>query len=62
MCDNGGGGSKRQEMKALIKKFRQTSNMIDKNIFNSVGSVNLDTIFGYKKGRKVFNFLDEYDD
>jgi tRNA(Ile)-lysidine synthase TilS/MesJ len=23
MCDNGGGGSKRQEMKALIKNFRQ---------------------------------------
>ena len=25
MCDNGGGGSKREEMKKLIKKLRQTS-------------------------------------
>ncbi len=62
MCDNGGGGSKRQEMKALIKKFRQTNSMIDKNIFNSVGNVNLDTVIGYKKGGKEFNFLDEYND
>lgn len=62
MCDNGGGGSKRQEMKALIKKFRQTSSMIDKNIFNSVSNVNLDTVIGYKKDGKEFNFLDVYND
>lgn len=61
MCDNGGGGSKRQEMKALIKKFRQTSKMIDKNIFNSVGNVNLDTIIGYKKNGEKYSFLDDYD-
>jgi len=62
MCDNGGGGSKRQEMKALIKKFRQTNSMIDKNIFNSVSNINLDTVIGYKKGGKEFNFLDGYND
>ncbi|HNX64803.1 MAG TPA: ATP-binding protein [Oscillospiraceae bacterium] len=62
MCDNGGGGSKRQEMKALIKKFRQTNSMIDKNIFNSVSNVNLNTIIGYKKDGKEFNFLDGYND
>jgi len=62
MCDNGGGGSKRQEMKALIKKFRQTNSMIDKNIFNSVSNINLDTVIGYKKGGKEFNFLDGYNE
>lgn len=62
MCDNGGGGSKRQEMKALIKKFRQTNSMIDKNIFNSVSNINLDTVIGYKKNGKEFNFLDGYND
>lgn len=61
LCDNGGGGSKRQEMKALVKKFRQTNKMIDINIFNSVGNVNLDTVIGYKKGGKAHSFLDEYD-
>ena len=61
LCDNGGGGSKRQEMKALIKKFRQTSDMIDKNIFNSVQNVNLDTVIAYKKGGEKHHFLDEYD-
>lgn len=61
MCDNGGGGSKREEMKKLIKKLRQTSDVIDKNIFNSVHNVNLETIIGYHKGNEKCNFLDEYD-
>lgn len=61
LCDNGGGGSKRQEMKALIKKFRQTNDSIDMNIFNSVHDVNLDTIIGYHTKEKKNNFLDDYD-
>ncbi len=48
LCDNGGGGSKRQEMKALIKKFRSQSKIIDSNIFKSVENVNLDTVIAYK--------------
>ncbi len=59
--DNGG-GSKRQEMKALIKKFRQTNPNIDKNIFRSIHNVNLETIIGYRKGTAQHSFLDEYDD
>ncbi|MGN0162302.1 MAG: ATP-binding protein [Candidatus Ornithomonoglobus sp.] len=62
MCDNGGGGSKRQEMKELIKKFRRTNPYIDKNIFNSVQNVNLATIIGYHDGEKTYNFLDDYDE
>lgn len=61
MCDNGGGGSKREEMKKLIKKFRQTSDVIDKNIFRSVQDINLGTIIGYHKGEEQYNFLDDYD-
>lgn len=56
------GVSKRQEMKDLIKIFRQTNANIDKNIFRSIESVNLDTIIGWhssKDGQK--SFLDEYD-
>lgn len=61
MCDNGGGGSKRQEMKALIKKFRQISPYIETNIFASVENVNLNTIISYKKGNETFHFLDDYE-
>jgi tRNA(Ile)-lysidine synthase TilS/MesJ len=61
LCDNGGGGSKRQEMKVLIKKFRQTNPSIDMNIFRSVHDVNLKTIIGYHDKDKAYNFLDDYD-
>lgn len=61
LCDNGGGGSKRQEMKALIKKFRQTNPSIDANIFRSVHDVNLSTIIGYHDKESAYNFLDDYD-
>ncbi len=61
LCDNGGGGSKRQEMKALIKKFRQTNPSIDANIFRSVHDVNLTTIIGYHDKERSYNFLDDYD-
>ncbi len=61
LCDNGGGGSKRQEMKTLIKKFRQTNPSIDSNIFRSVHDVNLTTIIGYHDKEKEYNFLDDYD-
>ncbi len=61
LCDNGGGGSKRQEMKTLIKKFRQTNPSIDMNIFRSVHDVNLSTIIGYHEKEKQYNFLDDYD-
>lgn len=56
-----GGGSKRQEMKVLIKKFRQTNPHIDMNIFKSVHNVNLQTIIGYRDGDKTYSFLEDYD-
>ncbi|HHU74458.1 MAG TPA: tRNA 2-thiocytidine biosynthesis protein TtcA [Clostridiales bacterium] len=61
LCDNGGGGSKRQEMKVLIKKFRQINPNIEMNIFRSVHDVNLTTIIGYHDKNMKYNFLDDYD-
>lgn len=61
ICDNGGGGSKREYVKKLIKELKKDNPNIDKNIFNSVENVNLSTIISYKKGSNLYNFLDEYD-
>lgn len=56
----GGRGSKRDEMKELIKMFRATSDVIDKNIFSSIQNVNLRTLIGYHKDDEVYNFLEDY--
>ncbi len=62
LSDNGGGNSKRQEMKQLIKKFRQINPNIDMNIFRSAHNVNLDTIIGYHNAQMEVNFLEEYEE
>lgn len=61
ICDNGGGGSKREEMKKLIKSLRQTYPNVDMNIMRSTQNVNLDTMLGYRKDGVSYNFLDDYD-
>lgn len=61
LSDNQGGGSKRQEMKSLVKKFRQTNQYIDMNIYHSVQDINLKTIIGYHDEEKEYHFLDDYD-
>lgn len=61
ISDNEGGASKRQEMKTLLKKFRQTSPYIESNIFKSVENVNLNTIISYKQNGVKHHFLDDYD-
>ena len=58
--DNDEPGSKREEMKRLIKKLRKIYPNVDKNIFRSVENVNLDTLISYVKDGIVHNFLDEY--
>lgn len=60
IVDNAGGGSKRQEMKTLIKRFRQTNPNIEMNIFRSIHNVNLNTVIGYKKDKVFYHFLDDY--
>ncbi len=61
MCDNGGGGSKREEMKKLLKQLRSVYDKVDMNIYNSTKNVNLNTIISYVKDGEVHHFMDDYD-
>ncbi len=62
LAGDGVGESKRQEMKMLMKQFRQTSKHIEMNIFRSVENVNLNTVIAYKKDGVTHHFLDTYDE
>ncbi len=62
MCDNGGGGSKRQEIKALIKRLKRDNPGIERSIFNSLHAVSVDTFPVYKSKGVTHNFLDDYDE
>ncbi|MEE0858838.1 MAG: ATP-binding protein [Acutalibacteraceae bacterium] len=58
---DGIGESKRQEIKMLIKQLKRTNPNVDKCIFNSIHSVCLDTMVGYKYKGNEYSFLDDYD-
>lgn len=60
ICDNGGGGSKRQEIKTLIRRLRRDNPGIENSIFNSVHSVNIETFPGYKADGKAHSYLENY--
>jgi len=62
MCDNGGGGSKRQEVKTLLRRLRRDNPNIERSIFNSIHAVNLDMMPSYKSGGVLHSFLDDYDE
>lgn len=53
-------GSKREEMKRLLKKLREINENVDMNIYNSTKKVNLDTIISYMKDGEEVSFLDNY--
>lgn len=55
-----GGGSKRNEMKLLIKEFRKKSDIIDMNIFTSLHNINLETILGYTQNKHFVDFNEHY--
>lgn len=57
---DGIGKSKRQEIKMLIKELKKKNPMVENNIFNSIHSVNLDTMPGYKIDGKEYSFLDNF--
>ena len=61
VCDNGGGGSKRQEIKMLIKRLKRENPNIEKSIFNSLHSVCIETFPGYKAGGELHSFLEDYE-
>lgn len=59
-AENGSGSSKRQEIKELIKNLKRTNPNIEKSIFNSIHSVCLDTMVGYKSDGVEHSFLEKY--
>ena len=60
--DSSEGGSKRLEVKTLLKQLKQQGNKhVETSVFNSLQMLNLDTAIGYKKNGKEYSFLDEYD-
>lgn len=61
-CDDGNSGSKRMEVKKLIRQLAEKDPVIEKNIFRSMENVSLDTLIAYKKDGVRHHFLDEYDD
>ncbi len=61
MSGDGTGESKRQEVKRLIKQLKKNNPNIDISIFNSIHTVCLDTMVGYKKDGVRYSFLDDYD-
>jgi len=62
MSDNGGGGSKRLEVKTLIKQLKQKNPQVERNLFNSIHRVNVDTLVGYKMENQLHSFLERFDD
>ena len=64
-CASCGGtekGSKRAEIKQLIKALSQQDPQIPARIFKSVENVNLDTVIAYKQGGRHHHFLDSYEE
>lgn len=54
-------GSKRAEVKELIRELERNNPYVAMNIFRSVENVNLNTVIGYKKDGVRHHFLDTYD-
>ena len=54
-------GSKRYEIKMLLKQLRKTNPAVDMNIFRSAENVNLRTLMYYHDGNNYHHFLDDYD-
>ena len=55
-------GSKREEIKKLIKDLRKVYKNVDMNIMRSSQNVSLDTLISYRKNGELHHFLDNYDE
>ena len=60
-CGGTGKGSKRADVKKLIRQLAEEDPVIESNIFKSVQNVNLSTVIAYKKDGVRHHFLDDYD-
>ena len=58
--DATGGGSTRQEVKALLKQLKKTNRDVETSIFHSIHKVNLDALIGYRLKGRDFSFLEGY--
>ncbi len=56
------GGSKRQQVKELLREMRKDDPNIEKSIFTALHAVCLDTFPGYKTGGADHSFLETYDE
>ena len=64
-CASCGGtekGSKRAEIKELIRQLAEKDPVIEHNIFRSVENVNLNTVIAYKQGGVKHHFLESYEE
>ena len=62
LCDNGGGGSKRQEVKQLLKCMNRDGGKVEKNVFNAIHMLQFDTFPGWKSKGEEHTFLEWYDE
>ena len=60
MCDNGGGGSKRQEIKLLLRRLKRDNPNIENSIFRSIHNVAIDTMPGYRSEGVDHSFLERF--
>ena len=60
MCDNGGGGSKRQEVKQLLKRLNRDGGKVEQNVFNAIHMLQFDTFPGWKSKGVEHSFLEWY--
>ena len=58
--DGNGGGSKRQEVKELIRNLKKDNPNIEKSIFQSLHNLSLDTFPGYKSDGVGHSFLERF--
>lgn len=56
-----GTGSKRAEVKSLIRQMKEINPRVESNIFKSVENVNLSTVIAYKRNGVKHHFLQQYD-
>lgn len=61
LCDNGQGGSKRQEIKQLLKRLKRDNPSVEDNVFASIHNVQLDTMVGWKYKGEAYSFLDDFE-
>ena len=60
--EEGESNSKRMETKMIIRKLKETNPDIERNIFNSLHNVSLDTFLEYKSNGVRHSFLEHYGD